>query len=118
MFFFEVSMFLTEPLIMAAALTLQFYNMTSAPEMAAYAAMRSYSILCAVTTFACLVTTLALILLPHHWWAILEAEGVQVRLRMRMLYNMCLDNVIGVPTNAVQHIDGAYHWCVNIRWQS
>jgi hypothetical protein len=67
MFYFELSMFLTEALTLAGALTLQFYGMTRAQDMVAYTGMQSYSILCAVTTFGCLTTTLVLMFVPPHW---------------------------------------------------
>lgn len=71
-------MLLAEAVVLAAALMLQFHGMTTSQAMEAYADMRSYSVLCAVTTFGCLLTTLALVVVPKHRWTILEHEGLQV----------------------------------------
>ena len=59
MLLFESVMVVSELAVLIGTVCLQMYDMTVESELEGYGDMRSYAVLCGISTFGCLATTLS-----------------------------------------------------------
>lgn len=75
----ELIMFAAELGVLVGTVVLQMYGMAGDTGLENHPDMHSYAILCGISTFGCLSTTLLSLLLPPDLQRVAEEHGVRVR---------------------------------------